>query len=59
MARSKIFKTAEEYVDMPDDAKFTHVCKVCWPKQQDDDVSTEDDSSSTTSQEESSGSEQI
>ena len=59
MARSKIFKTAEEYVEMPDDAKFTHVCKVCWPKQQDDDVSTEDDSSSTTSQEESSGSEQI
>ena len=59
MAKSRVFKVAEEYIDMPEDSKFTHVCKVCWPKQQDDLDSSEDDSSSTTSQVESSASEEI
>ena len=59
MAKSRVFKVAEEYTDMPEDSKYTHVCKVCWPKQQDNSESSEEDSSSTTSQVASSGSEEI
>ena len=36
MARSRRFKSAEEFEGMPEDTAYTHVCKVCWPKPKED-----------------------
>lgn len=59
MAKSKLFKVSDEYLEMPDESKYTHVCKVCWPKTKDEFESSEDDSTSSSSSAESTGSEQI
>ena len=32
MGREMVFKSSEEFVEMPDKSLYTHVCKVCWPK---------------------------
>jgi len=32
MGREMVFKSSEEFMEMPDKSRFTHVCKVCWPK---------------------------
>ena len=53
MAKSKLFKVSDEYVEMPDESKYTHVCKVCWPKQKEED-SSEDTSSTSSSSDDTS-----
>ena len=59
MAKSKLFKVSDEYLEMPDESKYTHVCKVCCRKTKDEFESSEDDSTSSSSSAESTGSEQI
>ena len=59
MAKSKRFKVSEEFVDMPEDSFYTHVCKVCWPKQVENSDSSDSDSSSSSSSNESSDSGQL
>ena len=52
MGREKIFKSSEEFMEIPDKSSFTHVCKVCWPKS----LSSREESSSTSSSTSSSNS---
>eukprot|EP00435_Cladocopium_sp_Y103_P074536 s47_g49.t1 len=47
MAREKIFKESAEYEDKPADTEFTHVCRVCWPKQMEKEDSSGETSSDT------------
>ena len=54
MAKSKKFKRSDEYEEMPEESKYTHVCRVCWPKQLEEEDSSEDSSSTSTSSEDSS-----
>ena len=52
MGREKIFKSSEEFMEIPDKSSFTHVCKVYWPKS----LGSREESSSTSSSTSSSNS---
>eukprot|EP00435_Cladocopium_sp_Y103_P014586 s4203_g3.t1 len=56
MAREKIFKHAVEFQDRPSEAEYTHVCRICWPKERCEEDSSGETSSDTDSSSSSSGS---
>ncbi len=45
MARSRHFKSSEEFETLPEESAYTHVCKVCWPSTTGDDDSSDESSS--------------
>eukprot|EP00435_Cladocopium_sp_Y103_P060801 s2357_g22.t1 len=49
MGREMTFKTSTEYYQMPDETAYTHVCKVCWPRDKPTDTVEDSSSSSSTS----------
>ena len=49
MGRERVFKSSEEFREMPDKSCFTHVCKVCWPKSFENLEESSSSSSSTSS----------
>eukprot|EP00435_Cladocopium_sp_Y103_P058347 s233_g20.t1 len=49
MGREMVFKSSEEFVEMPDKSLYTHVCKVCWPKSSTVREESSSSSSSTSS----------
>lgn len=49
MGREMVFKSSEEFREMPDKSCFTHVCKVCWPKSFENLEESSSSSSSTSS----------
>ena len=51
MARSRRFKSSEEFEIMPEDSAYTHVCKVCWPLPTGDGGSMEESSASSSAEE--------
>ena len=53
LARTRRFKSAEEYETMPGEAAFTHVCKVCWPSRPGCEESSDESSSYSSSSEDS------
>ena len=53
MARTRRFKSSEEFETMPQESAFTHVCKVCWPSKADEEDSTDESSSESSSSEDS------
>lgn len=59
MARTRRFKSSEEFETMPLESAYTHVCKVCWPTKPDNDDDSSDESSSDSSSSEDSGEEYI
>ena len=56
MARERIFKQSVEFEERPADTEFTHVCRVCWPKEKQDEESSGETSSDTGSSSSSSDS---
>ena len=53
LARTRRFKSAEEYDKLPDQAAFTHVCKVCWPSRPGCEESSDESSSYSSSSDDS------
>ena len=53
MARTRRFKSSEEFVTMPQESAYTHVCKVCWPSKTGEEDSTDESSSESSSTEDS------
>ena len=53
LARTRRFKSAEEYENMPGEAAFTHVCKVCWPSRPGCEESSDESSSYSSSSDDS------
>ena len=53
MARSRRFKSSEEFETMPEESAYTHVCKVCWPAASGDDDSSDESTSGSSTTEDS------
>ena len=53
MARTKLFKSAEEFSEMPGEDSYTHVCQICWPESKGKEESSEDTSSTSSSSDDS------
>ena len=49
MGREMNFKSATEYLTMPEAGEYTHYCKVCWPKAGPSSAASDSSSSSTSS----------
>ena len=56
MARERIFKESVEFENRPQDSEYTHVCRVCWPKDKNADDSSGETSSDTSTSSSSSDS---
>eukprot|EP00435_Cladocopium_sp_Y103_P053932 s1116_g17.t1 len=49
MGREMTFKTSTEFFQLPDESAYTHVCKVCWPRNRPTGTTEGSSSSSSTS----------